>query len=657
MKNLLLHIFLLTTTFLFAQKELDTVFNKININVHDTVNARVLYHDGEYISEIDPALSIKYLLKAYDFAKPHHNNRLLSDITNKLGNSYYYISDYNNSLKYFIASLRVCENDRNSLGIAGCHNNIGTIYLELGETNKALKHHEQALKLRLDYKPTSNDVQNMIAMSYGNIGRTYFTMSQYTKALEYYKLCYDLSKQLGNKKREALMLNNIGSLYGEQKNYKEAFYYFNEAYDLYKDLDSKENIALCLNNIAEVHFRNNEYEKSIEQYKASLIIATELSSLSDMKTSYEGLHNCYLALNDYKTAHEYLTKYSDIKDSIFNEVNASELNNLMTKFDADSKDKEIKLLMSAQSLKDAQIKNGQIITYASIIVVILVSVFAIYIYYMLRLKQKINKELDVKNQKIEIAYKLIDSKQTDILDSINYARRIQYELLANHDFLKKSLKDFFIMFKPKDIVSGDFYWATETSDNFYLAVCDCTGHGVPGAFMSLLSIGFLNEAINEKGIVEPNEIFNYTRDRLILSISKEGQRDGFDGVLICKNKNTGIITYAAANNAPVLVSDCKICVLPKDRMPVGQSERATPFNLFSIPAKSNDILYLYTDGYADQFGGNKGKKLKNKLVNELILKHSALPMNEQGKIHDNEFNVWKGNFEQVDDVLIVGITI
>jgi serine phosphatase RsbU (regulator of sigma subunit) len=311
----------------------------------------------------------------------------------------------------------------------------------------------------------------------------------------------------------------------------------------------------------------------------------------------------------------------------------------------------------------------------------LVFVFALFMYnrYKLTQKQKsiIEKQKEeVDNQRlladsrrviaekqkeiIENQKHLVEEKQKEILDSINYAKRIQLTLLANEQFLKDNLNEYFSYFNPKDIVSGDFYWATKivTSggvENFYLAVCDSTGHGVPGAFMSLLSIGFLSEAINEKGIEQPNNVLNYVRERLTASISKEGQQDGFDGILVCFSKDK--ITYAAANNAPVLVRHNEIIELNADRMPVGLGERKESFNLYTLDSQKGDMLYLYTDGYADQFGGPKGKKFRYKPLNELLLSNAQLSSTEQHHQLKTTFNNWKGNIEQVDDVCVCGVRL
>jgi serine phosphatase RsbU (regulator of sigma subunit) len=302
----------------------------------------------------------------------------------------------------------------------------------------------------------------------------------------------------------------------------------------------------------------------------------------------------------------------------------------------------------------------------SVLIIYLLIVFIIRSQTKKLEKEKLNLESIIKertkeisSQNIELALRnnMIEEKQKEILDSIHYAKRIQSALLANKDLIKKHIPGHFILFEPKDIVSGDFYWAAEHNGKFYLAVCDSTGHGVPGAFMSLLNMGFLSEAIKEKGIEKPNEIFNYVRMRLINSISGEGQKDGMDGILICYDKENRRLEYASANNSPVLVRHGEVKELEKDRMPVGKGEREQEFKWHTISIEPGDFLYLYTDGYADQFGGPKGKKFKYKQLNQLLLDIGEKPMHEQFMVLKAKLDEWKGGLEQVDDILLLGIRI
>lgn len=288
-----------------------------------------------------------------------------------------------------------------------------------------------------------------------------------------------------------------------------------------------------------------------------------------------------------------------------------------------------------------------------------------YLYHQME-KEVEARTLEVVNQK-----NIIETKQIEIIDSINYAKRIQCALLASPDLLKQNLGEYFILYKPKDIVSGDFYWATEAersslqgpghiqhsplnTKHFYLAVCDSTGHGVPGAFMSLLNISFLNEAITEKNIFDPGEILNYVREKLIAHFSSESSMDGMDGTLICLNRAERKLIYASANNKPVLIRNGAICELVADKMPIGKGVKNDLFHTYEIELQKGDIMYFYTDGFADQFGGVKGKKFKYKQLNEVLLKIAPESMDEQQKILENTFERWRGNLEQVDDVLLMG---
>jgi serine phosphatase RsbU (regulator of sigma subunit) len=219
------------------------------------------------------------------------------------------------------------------------------------------------------------------------------------------------------------------------------------------------------------------------------------------------------------------------------------------------------------------------------------------------------------------------------------------------------------LFQPKDIVSGDFYWATKKENRFYLAVCDSTGHGVPGAFMSVLNATFLTEAINEKNISEPHQILNHVRKRLVESIGLDGAQDGMDCTLLCIDKSTNQITYSAAYHKPILMLNNKLIELEGDKIPVGKSDKMETFTLRTLPISldnkrdSNGILYLFTDGYADQFGGPKGKKFSKKKFKELLLSIQHLPMNEQREALYNAHIQWRGNNEQVDDICVIGVRV
>jgi serine phosphatase RsbU (regulator of sigma subunit) len=252
---------------------------------------------------------------------------------------------------------------------------------------------------------------------------------------------------------------------------------------------------------------------------------------------------------------------------------------------------------------------------------------------------------------------IIEEKQKEIIDSILYAKRIQNAILAHDTYLQKHLPQHFVLFKPKDHISGDFYWATKKDGRFYLAVCDSTGHGVPGAFMSLLNIAFLNEAITEKNMVEPHQILNHARKRLIQNISKDGNKDGMDGILMCIDTNTNTYSYSAAHNCPLIIKNNEFVEYDADKMPIGQWIHEDTFTTHKFDVSPGDMIYLYTDGYADQFGGPKGKKFKYKQLNDLLMELHQKPMSEQKTKLTEAFYDWKGDLEQIDDVCVFGIRV
>jgi PAS domain S-box-containing protein len=260
------------------------------------------------------------------------------------------------------------------------------------------------------------------------------------------------------------------------------------------------------------------------------------------------------------------------------------------------------------------------------------------------------------------AENIIHEKNREITDSIHSAKRIQQALLASDTLLQKSLPEYFVLYKPKDIVSGDFYWASEIDNKFVLITADCTGHGVPGAFMSLLNISYLNEAIIEKRINSPEKILEYVRSRIISSLNPEGSdmesKEGMDAVLCIYDFKNLWLRFACANNPLWILRKNELIKYKPDKMPVGMHYgEEKPYSVNTIGLRKGDIVYTFTDGYADQFGGTNGKKFKYKALKELLLSIQTKTMAEQKEILDTTFENWKGNLEQVDDLLVIGIRI
>jgi serine phosphatase RsbU (regulator of sigma subunit)/tetratricopeptide (TPR) repeat protein len=581
----------------------------------------------------------------------HYKSIALNDI------GYYYkeLGKTSKAVDYFLMGIKIQEsiNDSNEFVIG--YNNIATILKEQGDTTSALTYYEKAESLCKKFKNLK-----VLCHVQNQIGLTYRQKGDYAKALSYYENSLVLARSLNDKKQIAKTLNFIGSVNTRQKNFNKATQFFEEALNIFESINDYGGQSTSLMFLASINKNElKDLKKAEKQYLLALEYATKSHNLSNRQNILQALGVLYHSLKINDKAFSYYYNYTTLKDTIQNdELKRSVLKKEMQySFDKKFAEDSIKHT-EEQKVKDAIIKaNISELNQEK------TQRFALYtgiVFNLFKASQKQKEIIELKNKETESQNIIIEEKQKEILDSIHYAKRIQNALLASKTILNENLNghtNYFVFYNPKDIVSGDFYWATEHNNKFYLAVCDCTGHGVPGAFMSLLNIGFLSEAIKEKNIEKPNEVFNYVRTRLVDSISNDGQQDGMDGILLCVDKTLNQISYAAANNEPVIVSNNNILELPKDKMPVGKGEKGDSFNLYTINANKGDTLYLYTDGYADQFGGPKGKKFKYKALNNLLLAHVNEPMARQKEHLNNAIEQWRGNLEQVDDILIIGLKI
>ena len=271
------------------------------------------------------------------------------------------------------------------------------------------------------------------------------------------------------------------------------------------------------------------------------------------------------------------------------------------------------------------------------------------------LEEKVQERtLEIEEQK-----ELVEEKQKDILDSITYAKRLQDAILPPVSFIKKFLPDSFLVYKPKDIVAGDFYWMERSDDNILIAAADCTGHGVPGALVSVVCSNALNRTVKEFHITEPGKILDKVRELVLETFEKSESnvQDGMDISLCCINIKTKEVQWSGAYNSLWYIQNGAIHEVSADKQPIGKNDKPVPFNTHKLNLQKGDTLYLFTDGYADQFGGPKGKKFKYKQMEELLLANASKPMDEQKDVLENTLEKWKGTLEQVDDILIIGIRV
>jgi serine phosphatase RsbU (regulator of sigma subunit) len=602
----------------------------------------------DYLGQLDSAL--QYFDRAIILLKNQQNQIYLGRVFTSKANSLFLLNRNGEALIYYTKSLEIFKALKSPHDETSSIMGIGNVYSSMKSPKLALKYYEQALAFYEERKDSA-----YISYVLTNISEVYAEMKLFEKELEYQRKSLSIKEKLGDDYGLVYSYTNMAGLMSKQAKKDSALYFANKAIKTSEKINNQEFLSSSYQALADVHYHFKQFKEAVVYYQRALDIAVKLKNSKTASSILKIMADAQIKSGNPDGGAQSLWRFISINDSVNSLEMQKSFNELQTKYETEKKEKEISLLNERD-------KKRQVVIYSIIALSVLLGLLSFVLFNRFRLKKRTATELEVRNKEISKQKNIIEEKQKEITDSIHYAKRIQNTLLAHKDFINRYIHRNFILFKPKDIVSGDFYWAAQHQDKFYLAVCDSTGHGVPGAFMSLLNIGFLNEAVKEKNISEPHEIFNYVRKRLVDSIGNEGQKDGMDAILICIDLKPDVsvdrkIVYAAANNEPILISRNEILILNKDKMPVGSGERWEPFVSHQLNYMPGDMLYLYTDGFADQFGGPKGKKFKYKALNNYLQSVAVHTMDEQRRKLDDIFIQWKGSLEQVDDVCIIGIQL
>jgi len=524
-----------------------------------------------------------------------------------------------------------------------------------------------------------------------NIGIFYYSENQPDTAIYYFNLTLKIQKQLENKRGISEVLSGLGTIYIDTKKFPQALSYLQQSLEISKELNDKTGIIFTLINIGQIYFQQTDYSLSIEYYLQSLSIAKEIGSIDSEQSTCLLLAEVYSKINDYKNAFLYQQLYAQLKDTLFNNESQKALAEMGTKYETEKKEKQIEIQDLKITQQVMELNKKQIVIYAVLGGLILVLSLVVVIFRSYRLKKKAHEVITIKNEELGQANEEISAQrdeieaQRDILsekntllfeqkkgitDSINYAKRIQQAVLPSGNYANNILGDHFILFKPKDIVSGDFYWGTRVNEWLIVTVADCTGHGVPGAFMSMLGVSFLNEIIRKKEITKASEILDNLRESLIEALQQKGQtgeqKDGMDIVLCAINITSNELQFSGANNPLYIIRNSNLKPLDKknileeilpDKQPVGIYQNMKPFTNHVVPLNKGDCIYFCSDGYKDQFGGTKNKKFMAKQLKQLLTDNCLLTMKEQKEVLDTTFENWKGKHEQIDDVTILGLKI
>ncbi|MFI5148718.1 MAG: tetratricopeptide repeat protein [Bacteroidia bacterium] len=600
--------------------------------------------------------------------KELHDEKGLAGAYFNMGTSDVALGKYEEALGLYLQSLQINEKFNNLYGIGSGCNGLGLLYDELKQAEKALEYYKRALKV---FEEMKNEYA--ICTLNNNIGLLLQNQGRYDEAMSYYTRTEDLLKDGKDKSQKAILYANIGNILYFRHQYEKALLYTLKAEHLHEEMGNQGGLVLVYLNLGNIYDAMKDYKNGELFLNKCVALSSKTNDRKELCSAYFALGDHYADQKFYDQAYRFLKMCIEQKDTLFKEGGTKQMALMSARFEVDKKDKAILLLNKDQAIKETEIREQKaeaekksLQLKALFAGLALLLILAVFIYRGYRQKQVANRELDIKNQKIQHAYHLIEEKNKDITDSINYAQRIQNAILPTEELVKALFPESFVLFRPKDIVSGDFYFVEKADDIIYLAVADCTGHGVPGAMVSVVGHNSLTRAIHEFGLREPGRILDKLSELVEATFTKHEKdvKDGMDISLCALHLKTRTLEWAGANNPLWIIrkeqnkvnatTSAVIKEWKADKQPVGKHEGRKDFTTHSIQLEEGDTLICFSDGYADQFGGEKGKKFKYKPLQELLCSIVHWPMDEQKKVLLKSFENWKGSLEQVDDVCIIG---
>lgn len=577
------------------------------------------------------------------------------------------VGNISKALENYHQSLAIYEKIGDEKGTSTCLNNLGVLYSTQGDTSKALYYHRQSLLLKQKLRDISGE-----SLSWNNIGTIYEVQQKPFEALRCYEKSLRISKKINDQRGMAITYDNIAGIYENQGYPTKAIELYNNSLEIWKILGDDSGVAFCMNNIAEVYYRQKKIGQSKKYALESFGLAKKMGYPLDIKNAAFTLSQIYKSERDFETALTYFELYVSMRDSIFNAETERVAGIQALKYAYEKESLKDSLENSKiQAIKDAEIneqkaiiEKGDTITVAMIIGLCLMIITVLIGLRAYRRKRRDNEliqqqkqEVEAQKLKVEQQHQILASTYQEIADSITYAKRIQQAILPPQENLKATFNNYFVFYAPKNVVSGDFYWMKNLGDKKIIAAADCTGHGVPGAMVSVVCNNALNRAVHEFGLSEPNEILNKTRELVIETFEKseDNVKDGMDISICTIDNTTKMLSVSGANNNAYIVRNNEMIEFKADRQPIGRFESPRPFSVQQFKLQENDMLYLFTDGIADQFGGPGGKKFKYKKLKELLLVISNDPMEAQKNKINSVITSWMGKLEQVDDMCLLGI--
>ena len=607
-----------------------------------------------YDNKGNPVSALAHYDKSLKLREELGDKKGMANSYNNIGSIYRDQGNIRLALEYHTKSLQIQEEIGNKDGIASSYHNIALILQNQGSLVLALEHYEKCVKT---YEELGN--KSGMTSSYNGIGVIHRNQGNIELAVVYYKKSLKIAEEIGDKRGMALAYRNIGTSYKHLGDIALALAYYEKSLKLREELGDKNGTSIAYNNIAQIAFEKGKVvgpEGALVLATKSLALSEEIGYPKNIKDASGLLSKIYSKQGNFQKALEMRNLQIKMGDSLESEESIKAAANQKAKYEyekqkaLDDKDHEKQL-----AIEKEQQEKQQVITIAAIAGLALVLVFLFFVFNRLTVT-KIQKGI------IEEQHGDLSAKNMQITDSINYAKKIQKAILPSQETFNKYFQDVFIFYQPKDIVSGDFYWSYKTEKEILFTVADCTGHGVPGAFMSLIGSNILDKIVGELNITRPDLILEQLSKELYNRLRSESGsevKDGMDLVMCSVNLETKQLQIAGAYNPMYVIRDNELIQFKTDRYQLGNPEHIATKNisLQTYDLKENDVIYLFSDGFADQKGGPNGKKYFYPTFRELLIKKSKLSLTKQRQELIKELAVWKGEREQIDDVLIIGLKI
>lgn len=603
--------------------------------------------------------------ESYDiFKKLKHSSGLGVEINN-LAYIYQHEGNISKSLELYLEAAALFEKMNQPLGLTGIYINLGDICFKEDELGKAEEYFRKALKYAL-----MGDQRPVLANVYNQLGTISNRNKKYQEALSFYQKALDLYTIERLSGKQALVSLGLSNVMKNMGNAAGSDDYVLKALEFARLSADQQIRAKVYDRYATLLISRGNYAQAGIYADSAYIFAKKLGYTDLLADAAEDLSVVYGRQNDFRKAYGFLKESKALGDSLHNDETKKAVIRSQYQVEYNKKAVEMKAEEDKKdALRAVERRQQQLVLALSLTALTVIAVFAFLAYrsYRKTLRQNIviaeqKNEVLRQNAEISLQKAIVEEKKNEMVDSITYARRIQQAVLTGSEVWKRISGDYFIFYRPKDIVSGDFYWAHIISaDLSVFALADCTGHGVPGAFMSMLGNSFLNEIVVENKIYEPGQILDRLRSKIIAALEQKGQteqKDGMDISICLLDKKSMSLKWAGANNPLWISSENEMLELKPDTMPVGlYAGPQEPFTTLEMKLSHGDIIYLLTDGYADQFGGPHEKKFKYKPLKELLQSNRSLVASRQKEILESTLDNWKKGFEQVDDISLIGVRV